>query len=414
MREFYVYGFKSRGGYTKKSGRTYDDERRRMESWLGDAMQFQQGTDGKKVFISIDSRAQQHNPLYRAWKAKSFTDGDITLHFILMDVLYDPAVKLSLAEIMDQVDGYLSGFEAPRVFDISTVRKKLNEYRKAGLITAEKRGKALLYSRAADAELPDSDLLDFFSETAPCGAAGSFLLDRCPPHRSPFIFKHHYITGTLDSDVMCDLLTAIREEQCVRFQTESPRRGRGAAYHAVPLRIMCSAQSGRQYLMAYVPRFKRIASFRLDMIISVQMAEPAENYGELQEMLRRMSPHLWGVSTQSWANARMEHVDFTVRYNEEESFIRKRMEREKRCGTLTFPDENTIRFSADVYDASELIPWMRTFIGRITEVSISNKDLEMRFREDIRRMYRIYGIGESFKEDLHQSSEGAFMNRDDK
>ena len=32
MREFYVYGFKSRDEFTKKSARSYDDERRRMES----------------------------------------------------------------------------------------------------------------------------------------------------------------------------------------------------------------------------------------------------------------------------------------------------------------------------------------------------------------------------------------------
>ena len=35
MRDFYVYGFKSREDYTKKSARSYDDERRRIESWLG-------------------------------------------------------------------------------------------------------------------------------------------------------------------------------------------------------------------------------------------------------------------------------------------------------------------------------------------------------------------------------------------
>ena len=38
MREFYVYGFKSRDEFTKKSARSYDDERRRVESWLGDYM----------------------------------------------------------------------------------------------------------------------------------------------------------------------------------------------------------------------------------------------------------------------------------------------------------------------------------------------------------------------------------------
>ena len=67
MREFYVYGFKSREEYTRKSARSYDDERRRLESWLGDYMRFRQNAEGKNVFISIDSRAAQHNPLYKAW-----------------------------------------------------------------------------------------------------------------------------------------------------------------------------------------------------------------------------------------------------------------------------------------------------------------------------------------------------------
>lgn len=41
MREFYVFGFKSRSGYDRKSARSYDDERRRVESWLGDYMRLQ-------------------------------------------------------------------------------------------------------------------------------------------------------------------------------------------------------------------------------------------------------------------------------------------------------------------------------------------------------------------------------------
>ena len=31
MREFYVYGFRTRSGFAGKSGRTYDNERRRLE-----------------------------------------------------------------------------------------------------------------------------------------------------------------------------------------------------------------------------------------------------------------------------------------------------------------------------------------------------------------------------------------------
>ena len=47
MRQLYIYGFKRRTEYDKKSARSYDNERRRIESWLGDFMRFRQTPDGK-------------------------------------------------------------------------------------------------------------------------------------------------------------------------------------------------------------------------------------------------------------------------------------------------------------------------------------------------------------------------------
>ena len=114
MREFYVYGFKSRDDYQKKSARSYDDERRRLESWLGDHMSFVRTPEGKNVFISIDSRTIRHNPLYNAWKAKSFTDGDITLYFILFDILHDPGVKRTIAQLLDEIDKNAAIADKPR------------------------------------------------------------------------------------------------------------------------------------------------------------------------------------------------------------------------------------------------------------------------------------------------------------
>lgn len=140
MRDFYIYGFKSREAYTRKSTRSYDDEKRRIESWLGEYMKFRQDADGKKVFLSIDSRVTRHNPLYKAWKTKSFTDGDITLHFILMDILSDGQER-SLMDIASLVDGYLTAFEQARVFDAATIRNKLNEYVKEGLLISRKKVK---------------------------------------------------------------------------------------------------------------------------------------------------------------------------------------------------------------------------------------------------------------------------------
>ena len=102
MREFYVYGFKSRSEYNAKSARSYDDERRRLESWLGEYMRFTQTAEGKNVFISADSRITHRNPFYKAWKAKSFTDGDIrctlrSLHSAFAGDKKDPCKLISIS-----------------------------------------------------------------------------------------------------------------------------------------------------------------------------------------------------------------------------------------------------------------------------------------------------------------------------
>lgn len=392
IREFYIYGFKSRDEYTKKSARSYDDERRRMESWLGDYMQFRQTPDGKNVFISIYSRVSHHNPLYTAWKVKSFTDGDITLHFILFDILRTPQDVFSLSEITEKIDEYLQLFKEPRLFDESTVRKKLKEYVTEGIVETEKRGKTLYYERASDAIECDTDILDYFSEVAPCGVIGSYLLDKKGSHDEHFAFKHHYITGATDSEVLCALFIAMGEKRHITLETINRHKDRIFENHVIPLRIMISVQSGRQYLMAYTPRFKRIISFRTDNIVSVKPDNVCTKFDELREELDGMMPHMWGVSTQSSSGQRTEHIEFTVRYADDETHIHKRLEREKRCGQVEKLDKNTSRFSADVFDASEVVPWIRTFICRITHLNFSNKELEAQFINDIKEMYALYNL----------------------
>ena len=392
MREFYLYGFKSRGEYTQKSARSYDNERRRIESILDGYMRFRQTPEGRNVFLSIDSRKVPHNPLYKAWKAGSFTDGDITLHFLLFDILYAPEVALTLQEITEAVDRKLAVFEEPRVFDESTVRKKLKEYAAEGLLIMEKKGKSVLYRRSEAAQLPGRDVLDFFSETAPCGVIGSFLLDKMEAHPGHFAFKHHYITSSMDSEILCALFLAFREKREVTLETIHRPDGQTHVLKAVPLQIMVSVQSGRQYLMAAADHRQRIRSFRLDNILSVSPGEVCGEYDTLRGNLERMRQHIWGVSTHSFSGARMEHVDFTVHFGPDEEHIFRRLEREKRCGTVERLSEDTARFSADVYDASEMIPWIRTFICRLTELHFSDPQLQEHFLHDLQEMAEMYGV----------------------
>ena len=396
MRDFYVYGFKSRDDYQKKSARSYDDERRRLESWLGDHMSFVRTPEGQNVFISIDSRTIRHNPLYNAWKAKSFTDGDITLHFILFDILHDPDVKRTIAELMEEMDTkYLSGFETPMMFDESTVRKKLKEYCEAGIVVSEKEGRKVSYRRADSTNISDlNDVLHYFSEAAPCGVIGSYILDREDTDTDAFTFKHHYITGAIDSGVLASLFTAMREKRAVTVTNMSRRKDIPRRNRVVPLRIFISAQSGRQHLFVYMPDFNSFNSLRIDYLSNVKLEEPTPRFDELRAELDRMQNKMWGVSVKrnKWGNEHLEHVEFTIKVEDNEEYIAKRLEREKRIGTVEKLDEHTYRFSADVYDTSEMIPWIRTFICRIDKMNFSNRTIENQFKKDLEAMYRMYGI----------------------
>ena len=74
----------------------------------------------------------------------------------------------------------------------------------------------------------------------------------------------------------------------------------------------------------------------------------------------------------------MDHIEMTIRVDEGEGHIPQRLEREKRNGRVQQIDENTYLFSADVYDAVEMLPWLRTFIGRIITVSYTHLDVYKR------------------------------------
>ena len=396
MRDFYVYGFKSRDDYRSKSARSYDDERRRLESWLGDHMSFVRTPEGKNVFISIDSRTIRHNPLYNAWKAKSFTDGDITLHFIIFDILHDPSVRRTVSELLSEIDEkYLSGFEEPMVFDESTVRKKLKEYCEAGIVTMEKEGRRVYYRSTDRTDLSNLDeVLHYFSEVAPCGVVGSFILDKEEADSDAFAFKHHYITGAIDSGVLASLFTAMREKRAVTVSNLSRRKDLPRRNRIVPLRVFISAQNGRQHLLAYLPEQNSFTSYRVDYLSNVRLEESTPRFDELRAELDRMQGKMWGVSIKrnKWGVEHLEHVEFTVRVEDNEDYIVKRLYRERRVGTVERIDKNTYRFFADVYDSSEMIPWVRTFICRIVRMNFSNRTVENQFKKDIEAMYWMYGI----------------------
>ena len=185
-----------------------------------------------------------------------------------------------------------------------------------GIIETKKCGKTLYYKRSDQIYKGNTDILDYFSETAPCGVIGSFLLDQQSKQKGKFAFKHHYITVTIDSDMMWQLFEAMQQKSSVTLQMQQKRTGNKTRMKVVPLQIFISVQSGRQYLMAYSHQFKRISSFRLDHIVSVKIEKEDKDFEDLRRKLEHMKKHIWGVSTTSRSGERMETVEFQIHYEE--------------------------------------------------------------------------------------------------
>lgn len=382
MRSFYVYGFRHRLEHDDKSARSYDNERRRVESWLGDHMKFGQDADGKRVFLSVDSRAIPSNPLYRAFKAKSFTDRDITLHFLLMDLL-DEAEGMTLDGILDEIGYDLEDFDFAQLPDASSLRKRLSEYEKLGLVRKERQGRQVVYRlEATETKLEDwADAAAFFSEAAPLGVVGSYLLDKLDEQPTCFRFKHHYILNVLDSEVLYQLFLAMGEGRRATLQLN--RR----SHELLPLRIYISVQTGRQYVLGQEKG--RFRFYRLDQIDGVKLGEAAQLPAQDAEALRAFQGSVWGVATKG--SGATEHLEMVIHAEPEEDFVVKRLHREKRCGTVSALGEGNYRFTADVFDALEMLPWIRSFIGRIVSLRCSNPEVTRRFYADLDALQEMYG-----------------------
>lgn len=395
MRDFYIYGFKARDDFSKKSSRSYDNEKRRIESYLSEYMFFRHEENGKNVFISVDHAYIYSNPLYKAFKAKTFTKNDIMLNFYIIDILTDNEC-LTAGEIADIISEKYSGFfENPNLPDIATVRNKLKEYEEIGLLVSDTSGKRLCYSlNISDVNIDEIyDALSFFSEISPLGVVGSYLLDKVDNRENHLSFKHHYIMHALESEIVELLLKAISDRCYVELINHSSQQRKDIKIKVLPLKILISVKGGRRYLSAFDDRTQKYVNYRLDYIKEVKISHNCKEFDIHRNVLTEVLDSTWGVSYDK--HKKVEKLTITLYIPPKEKYIIDRIEREGRNGTLTQIDNTTYKYEAEVYDVREMMTWIRSFIGRIINLECDNKNVSDVFYCDLNRMYQMYLGGES-------------------
>lgn len=394
VREFFIYGFKVRGDFDSKSARTYDNEKRRVESWLEDFLRYDTSERGKQVAITVDSSRISTNPLYRAYASCSFTDNDIRLHFLLLDLLSDGRAH----SIRSLTEALADCYDA--VFEEQTVRGKLREYAAMGILISEKNGKTIEYrlTPASPQALFShyeglADAVKFFSCLPEFGFVGHTLLQSADIENDCFLMKHNYIVHTLEDVILRQLCDAIAAKQAIRFAYIGKQKTL-REITGVPLKIHVSARTGRRYLVLYDPEYKRLTSYRADFIDSIKACGVCAEYEEYAEMLGRNMDKCFGVSFGNQTNGvRSVIFRMTIRVDEErEPYILDRLQREKRCGSVAKTGDGLYTFTAEVFDPNELMQWVKTYIGRIVRIEGAQEETA-RFVQDIVRMQAMYNEG---------------------
>lgn len=428
MRQFYIYGFKARTEFDGKSARTYDNERRRIESWLADYTRADYTSKGKHVYINVDSKEIPQNPLYTAWKSKSFTDNDLMLHFFLLDQMIEDgnenagmakagavqteaaqteAAQAGAAQTESQSPGGLTARELCDricadygvVFDSQTVRLKLKEYESLGLLSAVKDKKQLRY-RLAPLLAPETAgpspawdrlimAVKFFQGTAPFGVIGSTILDREETDNEYFQFKHHFIVHTLEDGVLSDVLAAMKQGRAISFTNRSGRTGNVSQSRGLPLKIFVSTRTGRRYVCLYQENTRRFTNMRLDSMSNVTPLEIHSDYSRKQDLLKRNLDRLWGVSFSG--SGRLEEICIKFYVNEStEAYVLDRLYREGRGGEIQRIRENEYLYSGAFFDTNEMLSWVKTFTGRILDIQGSNHFAVAKITYDWEKMYEMY------------------------
>lgn len=393
MREFYIYGFKSREELATKSLRSYDDDKRRIESYLSDYMSFHQNEKGKNIFLSVDSRKITENPLYKVFKTKSFTKNDITLHFIILDILSGNE-KFTLKEITNKInDDYFFKFKEINILDTATIRLKLSEYVKEGILKCEKKGKEIYYYFwNIDIDIFNyKDIISIFSEISPIGVIGSFIMDRFEIRNMKFTFKHSYIFHAMESEILYKILEGLNKKSKIELEYFMKKDKKYIVKKITPLKVFVSVQTGRRYIIGYLESGS-VFTYRLDKIKDVKILEKDENFSKLQNEIENKLQYLWGVS---FKKNELETLKMILYIGKKEEYIVDRLRNEGRHGIIKQLTNDKWEYKIEVYDALEMLPWIRTFIGRITSLESTNEDVCRKFYRDFESVYRFYHGGKN-------------------
>ena len=403
-RELFVNGFRNHKDYVQLSPSTFYSRISLITNCLASCMEWpEQGYS----WISNDKMRIMQNPLYVLFKARPMKNlYQYALHFAIMD-MFSNEQCLSLAEISKLLaDVYGISEDAEQKNKLQPRLEKY--YIPSGLLSKDENKKYLLSPIRMNSTESTTGLLTyipglesaiaFFSEYSPLGIIGSYIMDTSKIKNNCFVFKHVYLSQVLDAQVLYIILNAIYVGRFLKISVEHTSDTVLDIDCFLPLKVFSGTWTGRQYVFGYDVLREEYKSLRIDYIeravellsmdiLDVETIDRIKTEGD-----KRIST-IWSSTSRKQAY----HVKVVFSYNK--PYLYEQISRERRKGTLTSYDNDTIVYECDVDEPKEMINWLLSHIGMISSIAVSggktksdNRKLLNRFQKHILDMQRVYNM----------------------
>ncbi len=366
--DFFIYGYNGRGDFPFISERMYDNELRRVKSYLKDYVKTTQTKDKKTISISSNTIHEHVNPLFPLFLGKSFTNIDCFLHFALLAILNDNN-KRTLNEIALEI---VEQFKYDEL-DIMTIRNKLHEYSELGIVIIEKDKNRNLYSLKKPVFLDENlqEAITFFQNIMPAGYIMTPIIDN---NNSLYYYKQIFFANVLDDEYVLSLFKAIQNKEMVTIE----QRGRKhqLTKSGIPVGIFYNMITGRRYLKLLLKNHNEVL-VRIDKIDKVSITKEETQIVSVEE-------------------EKKQFIDITVLIEDDELFVLERIKREIGEETLQKIGENLYTFRLYATELLDLVPYIRSYFGRIVDLESENKYVISKLKRDLFSTLDLYKEGERY------------------
>lgn len=364
--DFFVYGYKGRGDFSFISDRTYDNELRHIKSYLKNYVKTNQLKDKKTVAISSNTVHNSINPLFELFLSKSFTNVDCFLHFTILDLLADFKTR-TLNEITNELS---LNYDCINL-DTMTIRNKLHEYVEMGIISLTKDSNKNLYALTKHIELDENikDAISFFQNIMP---AGYIMMNQVKDVTTAYLYKQVFFSHILDDEYVLMLLEAKKNNQTVVINQLG--RYKDVQAIGVPKRIYHNMITGRRYV-EIISANGTMYKVRIDKIMDVAIS--SEKVKEVK------------------GKANKEFIELTLIITKEEEYVLERLYREVGKTSVESLENNLYKVRFESMGGLDLVPYIRTYFGRIVEMVSSDTFLIKKIKRDLKATLAYYKEGES-------------------